>query len=177
MNEHIPTQTQLQEVPLPGGIGPHSSGYILGDFIARGGMGEVYHGRDVGLNREVAIKILQEKYSPTSGTARRFIEEAQITGQLQHPGIPPIHHVGDWLDGRPFLAMKLIKGETLETLLKSNCNINRLAIFEAICQAVGYAHAHGVIHRDLKPANVMVGAFGEVQVMDWGLAKVLAHDP
>jgi serine/threonine protein kinase len=177
-----PTRTQPQEfqprdTTIVGSDGnanvPQLSDYILGEFIAKGGMGEVYRGLDVGLNREVAIKILQEKFAPTSSTARRFIEEAQITGQLQHPGIPPIHHVGTWHDGRPFLAMKLIKGDTLDELLKTNANINRLAIFEAIAQAVGYAHAHGVIHRDLKPANIMVGAFGEVQVMDWGLAKVL----
>src|SRR5262249_26500747 len=85
-----------------------------------------------------------------------------------------VHQVGTLADGRPFLAMKLIKGDTLDALIKSGARLNMLAIFEALCQAVGYAHAHRVIHRDLKPSNIMVGAFGEVQVMDWGLAKVLA---
>ena len=103
---------------------------------------------------------------------------------MQHPGIPAVHQVGTLADGRPFLAMKLIKGSTLETILKYRLDLSAgrgpaaggLAIFEAVCQAVGYAHAHRVIHRDLKPANVMVGAFGEVQVMDWGLAKVLGQE-
>ena len=90
------------------------------------------------------------------------------------PGIPAVHQVGTYADGRPFLAMKLIKGRSLADMLEAKEPINVLAVFEQMAQAVGYAHAHGVIHRDLKPANVMVGAFGEVQVMDWGLAKLLA---
>lgn len=154
-------------------------GYTLGEEIGRGGMGLVYHAFDAGLRRQVAVKILHHRYAAHSPTATRFIEEARITGQLQHPGIPPIYHVGELADARPFLAMKLIKGHTLDDLLKQQATFNRLAVFEAMAQAVGYAHAHGVIHRDLKPANVMVGAFGEVQVMDWGLAKVLSatnHD-
>src|SRR5262249_23061914 len=110
---------------------------------------------------------------------RRFREEAQITGQLQHPGIPPVHEVGTLPDGRPFLAMKLIKGRTLAQLLHERpsptADLPRfLGIFEQVCQTLAYAHSKGVIHRDLKPSNIMVGAFGEVQVMDWGLAKVLA---
>src|SRR5262249_57124159 len=98
------------------------------------------------------------------------------------PGIPAVHQVGTVPDGRPFLAMKLIKGRTLETMLRIRVDPSAdlgslLAVFEAVCQAVGYAHAHRVIHRDLKPGNVMVGAFAEVQVMDWGLAKVLSEVP
>src|SRR5262249_44421712 len=107
--------------------------------------------------------------------------EARVTGQLQHPGIPAVHQVGTLSDGRPFLVMKLIKGSTLAAILSHRPDLaadrgRLLAIFEAVCQAVGYAHSHRVIHRDLKPANVMVGAFGEVQVMDWGLAKVLGEE-
>jgi serine/threonine-protein kinase len=129
---------------------------------------------------DVAVKVLSERLAGNSVSAWRFLEESQITGQLQHPGIPPIHQIGRLPDGRPFLAMKLIQGETLSDLLykRSEPGEQRgrfLTAFESICQAVGYAHEHGVIHRDLKPANVMVGAFGEVQVMDWGLAKLLAH--
>jgi tetratricopeptide (TPR) repeat protein len=150
-------------------------GYVLGKEVGRGGMGVVYRARDLGMNREVAVKILLDKFAPDSTTAERFVCEAQITGQLQHPGIPAVYHVGRLADGRPFLAMKLIKGETLNVLLKRGRPPNALAVFEAIAQAVGYAHAHEVIHRDLKPGNVMVGSFGEVQVMDWGLAKVLAR--
>ena len=151
------------------------TGFQLIEEIGRGGMGIVYRARDLGLDREVAIKLLQERYEPASGTATRFIEEARITGQLQHPGIPAVYQVGIWFDGRPFLAMKLIKGRTLDRHLKDDGPgaTRWLGTFESICHAVGFAHARGVIHRDLKPANVMVGAFGEVQVMDWGLAKVL----
>jgi eukaryotic-like serine/threonine-protein kinase len=141
-------------------------------------MGVVYRARDVALDRDVAVKLLSERYASDSVPAQRFLSEARITGQLQHPGIPAVHQVGALADGRPFLAMKLIKGSTLEVILKQRSDPSAergrlLAIFEAVGQAVGYAHAHRVIHRDLKPANVMVGAFGEVQVMDWGLAKAL----
>src|SRR5262249_21049532 len=102
-------------------------------------------------------------------------DEAQITGRLQHPGIPPVHQVGALPTGRWFLAMKLVRGRTLEQLLQEQGPgaARWLGVFEAICQAVGYAHSQNVIHRDLKPANIMVGAFGEIQVRDWGLAKAL----
>jgi tetratricopeptide (TPR) repeat protein len=156
--------------------------YVLGEEIASGGMGKVYRATDTVLNREVAVKVLQDKYAPTSGAARRFADEARITGQLQHPAIPPVHDLGTLPDGRPFLAMKLIKGETLDDVLKARLDPRAergryVAAFEAVCQGVAYAHAHGVIHRDLKPQNMMVGRFGEVQVMDWGLAKVLGTRP
>jgi len=150
------------------------AGYELLGEVGRGGMGVVYRARDVALDREVAVKVLQDKYPPDSPTAARFVDEARLTAHLQHPGIPAVYHVGTLADGRPFLAMKLIKGQTLDELLRAGTPVDPLAVIEAVGQAVGFAHARGVIHRDLKPANVMVGAFGEVQVMDWGLAKVLA---
>src|SRR5215471_15397453 len=157
---------------------PSPPGYELMDEVGRGGMGVVYRARDTALSRDVAVKLLSDRFPAASPAARRFLSEARITGQLQHPGIPAVHQVGTLADGRPFLAMKLIKGSTLEALLRQRPDPatdrgRLLAAFEAVCQAVGYAHAHRVIHRDLKPANVMVGAFGEVQVMDWGLAKSL----
>jgi hypothetical protein len=102
-----------------------SERYQLSEEIARGGMGEVYRAHDTVLNREVAVKVLQGKYTPTSGTARRFADEARITGQLQHPAIPPVHDLGTLPDGRPFLAMKLIKGQTLDELLKANIQIGQ----------------------------------------------------
>jgi tetratricopeptide (TPR) repeat protein len=141
-------------------------------------MGIVYRARDLTLDRDVAVKLLRECYPADGPAARRFLGEARITSQLQHPGIPAVYQVGSFPDGRPFLAMKLVKGRTLEAQLNDQPTSSPqrgrlLAVFEAVCQAVAYAHAHQVIHRDLKPANVMVGAFGEVQVMDWGLAKVL----
>jgi tetratricopeptide (TPR) repeat protein len=152
--------------------------YKFLDELARGGMGVVYLATDTVLGREVAVKVLQEKYGPETGAARRFADEARIAAQLQHPAIPPIHDLGRLPDGRPFLAMKRIKGDTLDTLLAARPDpaFDRgrfVAVFEQVCQAIAFAHAHKVIHRDLKPANVMVGNFGDVQVMDWGLAKVL----
>lgn len=171
----------------PGGL----SGYELLNVVGQGGMGVVFRARDLGLNRDVAVKLLQDKYATDSAVARRFVEEARITGQLQHPGIPPVHEVGTLADGRPFLVMKLIKGRTLADLLANGGrespvaeqpgvntprSLSLIAAFEQVCQAVGYAHDHGVIHRDLKPQNIMIGAFGEVQVMDWGLAKFCSPD-
>jgi WD40 repeat protein/tetratricopeptide (TPR) repeat protein len=158
---------------------PGGGRYVLHEEIARGGMGVIYRATDTTLDREVAVKVLRERLDASAGAARRFVDEARIAGQLQHPGIPSVHDLGTLPDGRPFLAMKLVKGRTLAVELKERSSPadergRFLAIFEGICQALGYAHAHNVIHRDLKPANVMVGAFGEVQIMDWGLAKVLA---
>ena len=153
--------------------------YALGDEIAHGGMGVVYHATDTVFDRKVAVKVLQERFVAAPAAARRFATEARIAGQLQHPGIPPVHDLGTLADGRPFLAMKLINGDTLDERLKQRRDPADdrgyfVGVFEQVCQAVAYAHSRGVIHRDLKPANVMVGNFGEVQVMDWGLAKVLA---
>jgi eukaryotic-like serine/threonine-protein kinase len=150
---------------------------IVGE-IGRGGMGSVLKGRDPDLGRDLAIKVLLEKYHDDPEITRRFVEEAQIGGQLQHPGIVPVYEVGSFDDRRPYFTMKLVKGRTLAALLKERTDPARdlprfLGIFEQVCQPMAYAHARGVIHRDLKPSNVMVGAFGEVQVMDWGLAKVL----
>jgi serine/threonine protein kinase len=165
-------------VGIPAGVSNPAARYRLGEEIARGGMGAVYRATDTVLGREVAVKVLQEKYAPDAGTARRFADEARITGQLQHPNVPAVHDLGLLPDGRPFLAMKLVKGRTLAALLgeRPDPAAERgrfVAIFEHVCQAVAYAHSLRVIHRDLKPSNVMVGKFGEVQVMDWGLAKVL----
>jgi serine/threonine-protein kinase len=147
--------------------------------IARGGMGAVLRGRDAELGREVAVKVLLEQHRDTPELVRRFIEEAQISGQLQHPGVVPVYELGRFGDrGRPYFAMKLVKGHTLAALLAarpdpSAAQPRLLAVFHQVAQTVAYAHARGVIHRDLKPSNIMVGDFGEVQVMDWGLAKVL----
>src|SRR5258708_1697641 len=114
-------------------------------------MGIVYRATDTTLGREVAVKVLREKFGPASGAARRFADEARITGQLQHPGIPPVHDLGTFHDGRPFLAMKLIKGQTLDSLLKDRSDPGHdrgrfVATFEQICQAVAYAHSKYVIH-------------------------------
>ena len=152
--------------------------FELLEQIGQGGVGVVYLARDTQLNRTVAVKFLRPEVRQRRSAVLRFVTEAQITGQLQHPGIPPVHQLGYLPDGQPYLVMKLVKGKTLRELLaesdRSEEDLGRfVAIFEQVCHAVGYAHAHRVIHRDLKPSNVMVGAHGEVQVMDWGLAKTL----
>jgi serine/threonine-protein kinase len=159
-------------------LGSQSPRYQLLGALAQGGMGTIFQGRDLDLGRDLAVKVIREEHRHDPEMVRRFVEEAQIGGQLQHPGIAPIHELGRLPDGRIFIAMKLVRGRTLAALLEARAGPeeNRsqlLSVFEQVCQAIAYAHSRGVIHRDLKPSNVMVGAFGEVQVMDWGLAKVL----
>jgi serine/threonine-protein kinase len=146
--------------------------------IAHGGMGAVLKGRDTDLGRDIAVKVLLEKHHDKPELVQRFVEEAQINGQLQHPGVTPVYELGAFADRRPYFTMKLVKGKTLAALLAARKDPAEdrpkfVGIFTQVCQTLAYAHARGVIHRDLKPANVMVGGFGEVQVMDWGLAKVL----
>jgi serine/threonine protein kinase/tetratricopeptide (TPR) repeat protein len=157
---------------------PRIPGYeILGE-LGHGGMGLVLRGRDIDLDRDVAVKVLREQHAGRPELARRFLEEAKISGQLQHPGVVPVYALGTLGDRSPYFAMKLVRGQTLARLLDDRKAVGDdrprfLGIFAQVCQTLAYAHARGVLHRDLKPANVMVGTFGEVQVMDWGLAKVL----
>jgi serine/threonine protein kinase/Flp pilus assembly protein TadD len=156
---------------LPAQVGP----YRLEGEIARGGMGRIVRIRDADFDRPLAMKVL---LGSGGELEERFLREARLTGILQHPGIPPVHALGRLEDGRPFFVMKLIQGRSLQSLLKERpspaAELPRfVAIFEQICQTLSYTHVQGVIHRDLKPGNVMVGAFAEVQVLDWGLAKVL----
>jgi serine/threonine-protein kinase len=155
-----------------------SSRYRVVGEIARGGMGAILKARDNDIGRELAIKVLLKRHRDLAEMERRFVEEAQIGGQLQHPGIVPVYDFGRCVDRRPYFSMKLVQGRTLADLLAARespaHDLPRfLGIFEQVCQTMAYAHARGVIHRDLKPLNIMVGAFGEVQVMDWGLSKVL----
>jgi serine/threonine protein kinase len=151
--------------------------YELLEKLAQGGTSDVWRCRDHALHGAVAMKILKEKHREDahfSVFCRFFRREARVLGQLQHPGIVPIYETGMLPDGRPFFVMKLVKGHTLAQLLKEHGPGTRwLGEFAAVCQAVAYAHRRGVIHRDLKPSNVMVGEFGEVQVMDLGFARVL----
>ena len=160
--------------------------YRLGSELAKGGMGEVYEARDVNCRRSVAMKVLKG-LSEQEGDMLRFIEEAQITSQLEHPNIVPVHELGVNSDGRVFYTMKLVKGMTLSEILESiragresileHYPLSRLlTIYQKACDAVAYAHSKGVIHRDLKPDNIMIGDYGEVWVMDWGLAKVVCAD-
>ena len=147
---------------------------VLG-ALAQGGVGEVLRGRDMDLGRDVALKVLREGHLANPDLLQRFVDEAQIGGQLQHPGIVPVYDLGLRADRRPYFAMKLVKGRTLAALLREGGKDRRrlLQVFEQVCRTVAYAHDRGVVHRDLKPSNIMVGAFGEVQILDWGFAKVL----
>jgi serine/threonine protein kinase/Tfp pilus assembly protein PilF len=150
---------------------------ILG-AIGSGGMGTVLRGYDCNLGRDIAVKLLHGRHCDNPDLVRRFFAEARICGQLQHPGIVPVYDLGS--DGeRPYFTMKLVEGRTLATLLDARTSLStdrqgHLRVFEQVCQTMAYAHARGVIHGDLKPANVMVGEFGEVQVMDWGFARNVA---
>ena len=147
--------------------------YRLLDRIARGGMGIVYTAHDETLRRRVALKVLDITGS-NGDLANRLIREARVLAALEHPGIVPVHDVGTLSDGRVFYTMKFVEGQRLDKYIESIASFpDRLRIFLRICDAVAFAHARGVLHRDLKPANIMVGSFGEVLVMDWGLAKIL----
>jgi serine/threonine protein kinase len=150
--------------------------FELGPELGRGGIGTVRRARDPLLDRPLAVKLLQQRHRRQSHVAHRFLDEARIAAGLQHPGVPPIHDIGEASDGRPFIAMKLIEGRTLAELLRARLRLTDdlprfLMVFEQVAQTMAYAHSRGIIHRDLKPQNVMSGSFGEVQVMDWGLAK------
>jgi serine/threonine-protein kinase len=152
--------------------------YRLECEIARGAMGSVYRGRDIELGREVAVKFLLEQHVGKPEFRRRFLSEARITAQLQHPGIVTVYEAGEDSNGRPHYVMRLVKGQSLARLRRTEPHFVEdrsrfLKVFEKVCEAVAFAHAHGVIHRDLKPANIMVGQFGIVKVMDWGVAKVV----
>ncbi len=148
-----------------------SSRYLVVEEIGHGGMGTVYLAVDEELEREVAIKV--PNVSATAAVDQRLQVEACVLAALEHPGIVPIHDSGRLADGRLFYVMKRVKGRTLREHLPGIEELSeRLRIFERLCEPVAFAHAHGFIHRDLKPENVMVGSFGEIVVMDWGLAKI-----
>lgn len=147
--------------------------YRLLGRAGSGGMGTVFEAEDETLGRRVALKVLD--FDDASGSlAERLRREARVLARLEHPGIVPIHDVGTLPDGRPFYAMKLVQGERLDRFAASLATrAERLRLFLRVAEPVAFAHARGVLHRDLKPENVMVGPFGEVLVLDWGLAKVL----
>jgi serine/threonine protein kinase len=147
--------------------------YRLREELGRGGMGVVWLADDLRLERQVALKVLAAGEA-VPGAAERLLAEARIVARLEHPGIVPVHDAGTLPDGRVFYAMKLVRGPRLdEHLARLATTAERLRVFVRVCEAVAFAHAHGVIHRDLKPENVMVGEFGEVLVLDWGVAKAL----
>jgi serine/threonine-protein kinase len=160
---------------------------------ARGGLGAVFVARDTELHREVALKQILEHHADDQGSRARFVLEAEITGGLEHPGIVPVYGLGTYPDGRPYYAMRFIRGESFkeaiaafhaEVALKDDPGRRSLALrkllrrFLDLCNAIDYAHSRGVLHRDIKPANVIVGKYGETLVVDWGLAKAVGRsDP
>jgi serine/threonine protein kinase len=148
--------------------------YRLIDKLGQGGMGSVFRVEDTALERQVALKVVSIAEADSTWSAR-LLQEARVIARLEHPGIVPVHDAGVLADGRPFYTMKLVQGKRLDEHVAAVTGpSDRLRIFLRICDAVAFAHAHGVLHRDLKPGNVMVGPFGEVLVMDWGLSKLLA---
>ncbi|PCJ58595.1 MAG: hypothetical protein COA79_12605 [Planctomycetota bacterium] len=162
----------------------YSARYYVGDEIARGGMGAILKTRDLNIRRNIVTKVLLNKRS--SSSVVRFLEEGQITGQLQHPNIPPIYDLGINEEDKIFFTMKLIKGDTLHRILyglkeKDPEYVQKypvtalIDIIIKVCDALSYSHSKRVIHRDIKPDNIMVGEFGEVLLMDWGLAKILGR--
>ena len=162
----------------------HVGRYEVGQEVGHGGMGAVLQVRDTNLRRSIAMKVMSTPHGVSRDRVLRFIEEAQVTGQLEHPSIVPVHELGIDEENKPFYTMKLVRGVTLRDLLQglrdsrqevvSQCTLGHLLnIFLKVCDALAFAHEKGVVHRDLKPENIMVGDYGEVLVMDWGLAKVL----
>lgn len=153
---------------------------------AKGGLGEIYVARDEELHREVALKEIQDRFADNAESRTRFKQEAEITGNLEHPGIVPVYGLGQYEDGRPYYAMRFIRGDSLKeaidkhhakhtqslTVGEAGLELRKLLRrFSDVCNAVEYAHSRGVLHRDLKPGNIILGKYGETLVVDWGLAK------
>ncbi|MEI7775457.1 MAG: protein kinase, partial [Verrucomicrobiota bacterium] len=177
------TQTVCFEAPqdalvMDSSVSVHKE-YALGEEIARGGMGRIYIGIDPKLKREVAVKV---STAGQSGEDSMFFKEAKVLGSLAHPNIVPIHNLGEDRHGRPFYSMKLVKGRTLQSVLKGLSRRNApktkrysraalISVFKKVCDAVAFAHSRRYLHRDIKPENVMLGEYGEVLLMDWGLAQ------
>jgi serine/threonine protein kinase len=151
--------------------------YEAVEKIGQGGMGAVFLARDRELDRPVALKVLHA-LPATAQACDRMLREARILARLEHPSIVPVHDAGVLPDGRFYYAMKLVRGRRLDERLQQPMPLpERLGLFQKICDAVAFAHAHGVVHRDLKPQNIMLGAFGEVLVLDWGVAKEVGEPP
>jgi serine/threonine protein kinase len=164
--------------PTTASSGLDLRGYELIEQLGKGGMGAVYRAVDPALGRDLAVKVMAADLCGDPQHEQRFVREARVTGSLQHPGIVPVYNLGRLSDGRLHYTMRLVRGRTFAEILREQAGRPErwpelLTIYVKICQAVAYAHSKRVIHRDLKPHNVMVGQFGEVQVMDWGLAKLL----
>jgi len=174
-----PNRVPVRELPV------ELAGYRVEESIGRGGVGDVYRVADPELGRELAIKILRREHANDTELVRRFRDEARLCGQLTHPGIVEVHEMGSLQDRRPYFTMRLVEGETFANILRRRADPTQdrhecLKILTRMCQTLAYVHAKDVMHGDIKPHNVMVGAFGEVQLMDWGFAhhrKAAAHLP
>jgi tetratricopeptide (TPR) repeat protein len=181
-DDDIPSlKSECKDVPAPDSVPQIAGRYELTNLCGKGSISEVWLASDTLLGRQVAIKILRAEHCGTAEIEKQFYRETLISGQLQHPGILLVHESGKLPDHRPYFAMKFVRGQTLAELLAKRSSPRDglqqfVTLFKQVCETVAYAHSKGIIHRDLKPSNVMVGQFGEVQVMDWGLAKVLDGD-
>lgn len=180
-----PVAAPLPEVAVMGANPDSAVPFVFGKQIAKGGMGAILEGEDCKLGRTIAVKVMLDPQA-SSEEARRFVQEAAVLGRLEHPNIVPIHDLGRDSEGALYYTMKLVKGVTLQKILDdlrkeepaalAHYTLDRLlTIFRKVCDALAFAHAQKIIHRDLKPENIMVGEFGEVLVMDWGIAKILGE--
>lgn len=178
--------TEAVEEATLGGNPDATVPFIFGRRIAQGGMGAIIEANDCKLGRKIAVKIMRLDRDADEQQKQRFIQEAVVLGRLEHPNIVPIHDLGRDGDGQLYYSMKLVKGVTLQQILDDlrhekpealqHYTLDRLlTIFRKVCDALAFAHSKGIIHRDLKPENIMVGEFGEVLVMDWGIAKILGQ--
>jgi serine/threonine-protein kinase len=193
LNKLAPGRSRTEADPTAtascsGSAGLHGPRFQILRLHARGGLGEVFVANDIELHREVALKQIQGRHSDHPDSRSRFLREAEITGGLEHPGIVPVYGLGHNDDGRPFYAMRFIKGDSLKEAIERFHRSNAaghsegermlelqklLRRFLDVCNAIAYAHSRGVLHRDIKPGNIMVGQYGETLVVDWGLAKVV----
>ena len=187
MEEKIKNSEFNPPIPLPKPRKPLSQAplfparYRCDGEIGKGGIGSVWRVHDRQMNRSLAAKVLLPNFKNHRAANERLVREALLAGSIQHPGIPPVYEHGALLAGSSFFTMKLVEGKTLDELLaeRTDPSQNRqhfLNVFRQIAEAVGFAHSKQVLHRDLKPQNIMVGEFGEVQIMDWGMAKRLGVD-
>ena len=184
----------ITDAPLPKSGGPWEERFLNQTAFKEGGGGILLRARDCNLNRDVILKRLKEEHRDSPDVTRRFLREARVTALIQHPATVPIYEMGLDPDGNPFFTMKEIRGESLNAILKGISARDRamdrfrsrevlIDLLIQVGQALAYAHACGVVHRDIKPGNIMVGAFGEVMVMDWGVAKIMdgeedhVHEP
>jgi len=154
--------------------------YVLASVLGEGGMALVYEAHDTALDRQVAVKVLRTEYAADADLCSRFLYEARLLGQMDHPGVVPVFAAGKLTDGDSYYAMKKVRGRTLRDILKGmgrrefkdrRSRASLLDTFETVCQTIAYAHSKGIVHRDLKPENIMVDEFGVVLVLDWGLSK------